>query len=245
MLNKVILISITLVFCQLQLNAQKIDQVTLKNGTTIRGTVIEMVPEGNVTIDDLAGNTWVYAMKDVENISKTTSEFWKPIGEQHQGFVNMTSIGFLAGSQSSEYIAPFSLLTSFGYKTALGLYGGVLAGIEFLNVNHFPVMLDIQYDMRSGGNVTPVAILRGGYALPSRGKDDNYGTVYTYDGGLAGSVGVGLKIQKEPDFAWDIKLLYRHMRIGYTQDNDYQEYSTSYEDVYNRVELRFGFLFGI
>jgi hypothetical protein len=157
----------------------------------------------------------------------------------------MTSLGFLVGSQNSMYIAPFSLLTSFGYKMSNGLYNGVLTGIEFLNINHFPVMLDFQYDLRTEGNVTPVAILRGGYTIPSIREDDSYGTVSTYKGGVAGSVGVGLKIQKEPTFAWDISLLYRHMRTSYTQEYDYQQYNTEYEDRYNRIEIRFGFYFGI
>jgi hypothetical protein len=250
---KRILLTIAMTFMViLHINAQQTDQVVLKNGTIIRGTIVKIQPEGNVTINDMAGNTWVYAMSEVEEIQKTDTpvlsrqyEPKDPAVKQQlpgfdPGFVNMTSIGFLAGSQQSNYIAPFSMQTSFGYFSGTGVYGGFLTGLEFLNINHIPVMLDLQYTLRNS-DVMPVLIARGGYAIPSKTHSENYGSDFTYSGGVTGAVGMGLKIRTRESFACDVSLLYRYMQVSYTQENDWQSYPTTYKDVYNRLEIRVGF----
>lgn len=242
---------------------QTTDQVILKNGTTIRGNIVSIQPEGNVTINDMAGNTWVYAMSDVKEILKTdgpvsarggvatypqpdrgtgqeTFQYATQAPGFDPGFVNMTTIGFLAGSQSSDYIAPFSMQTSFGYFSGTGLYGGFLAGLEFLNINHIPVMLDVQYALRNS-DVMPVLIARGGYAIPSKTHREYYETDFTYSGGFTGATGMGLKIRTRDGFAWDVSLLYRYMQISYTEENEWQSFPRTYKDVYNRLEIRIGF----
>lgn len=252
MLKRISLTTVMALLAIFYASAQQTDQVMLKNGTIIRGTIVKIQPEGNVTINDMAGNTWVYAMSEVDEIQKTEvpAQGMQP-GPRHavtkeslpgfeQGFVSMTSIGFLAGSQRSNYIAPFSMQTSFGYLSGSGVYGGLLAGLEFLNINHIPVMLDFQYALRNS-DVMPVLIARGGYAIPSRTHDEDYGSDYSYSGGVTGAVGMGLKIRTRESFAWDVSLLYRYMQVSYTQENDWQSYPTTYKDIYNRLEIRVGF----
>ena len=220
--------------------AQKVDQVTLNNGTTIRGNITAMVPGGNVTIDDLAGNTWVFAMEEVEKVDEVDSFKSNKTATFDPGLVNITSIGFLAGAQSSQQIAPFSLQSSFGFKMKSGVYAGALTGMEFLNINHLPLMLDLQYFLRIS-DVSPVIILRGGYVLPTKFEDEVYDTDYSYSGGIAGSLGVGIKIRTRANFAWDMSLLYRYMETSYTETYGWNDYTNTYRDVYNRLELRVGF----
>lgn len=223
-----------------QLYGQKADQVMLKSGSVIRGEIIGMVPDGNVTIDDFAGNTWVFPMGDIEEIRKdelVTTEQSTGFG---QGWVNMTTIGFLAGSGNSMQVAPFTFQNSLGFRQSNGLYTGLVAGIEFLNINHIPLMADIQYTLRNS-EVSPVAILRGGYMLPGKWSDDNYGNELSYQGGPAASFGVGLKIRSKESFAWDISVLYRYMQIRYSENNEWNDSEYTYTDIYNRLELRIGF----
>jgi hypothetical protein len=252
MLKRILLSVVVSALVIAPINAQKTDQVILKNGSTIRGNVVSIQPEGNVTIDDQAGNTWVFAMSEVKEILKIDDPGTGSGSAQKDlpaatypagfdpGFVNMTTIGFLAGAQNSNYIAPFSMQTSFGYYSAAGVYGGFLTGLEFLNINHVPVMLDVQYTLRNS-DVMPVLIVRGGYAITSKAHSENYDSDYTYRGGVAGAAGMGLKIRTRDSFAWDVSLLYRYMQINYTQENDWQSYPTTYKDVYNRLEIRIGF----
>lgn len=222
------------------LSAQNSDELTLKSGSVIRGEIVEIIPDGNVTINDAAGNTWVYAMSEIDHINQIGNKN-TPVGECFPtGWTNITSIGFLAGSQSSMQAAPFSLLTSFGYKNSLGMYTGLGTGLEFLNINHIPVFLDLHYFLRDS-EVSPVIILRGGYALPTKFEADNYGNIYNYQGGFTGSAGIGLKIRSKKNFAWDIGFLYRYMQISYSEHFDWNDQDYTYTDMYNRLELRLGF----
>ena len=55
-----------------QLHATEVlqDVVHLKNGSTIRGTVVEFVPGASVKIETADGSIFVYAMGDVDRITK-------------------------------------------------------------------------------------------------------------------------------------------------------------------------------
>lgn len=51
-------------------NAQYLEQVHLKNGSIIRGTVIEQVPGQSIKIQSIDGNIFVYSYDDVAKITK-------------------------------------------------------------------------------------------------------------------------------------------------------------------------------
>jgi hypothetical protein len=244
MTKRIFITLITAILSITALHAQRTDRVILKNGTTITGDVEKIIPEESITINDRAGNSWVFSMADVAEIDKAEIKRINGGSDVSMGWVNMSTIGVLAGSQQSEYIAPFSMQTSFGYFSQKGIYTGLLTGLEFLNVNHIPLMLDFQYAL-GRGDVVPVLIARGGYALPSKWEDSYHNTDYTYQGGIAGAIGAGLKIGSRDGFAWDVSLLYRHMQINYTESYEWQSYDNSYKDIYNRIELRIGFYLGV
>ena len=244
MTKRIFLSLLTVILAITVLHAQRTDRVILKNGTTIIGDVEKIIPEESITINDRAGNSWVFSIADVAEIDKAEITRINGGFDVSLGWVNMSTIGVLAGSQKSEYIAPFSMQTSFGYFSQKGIYTGVLTGLEFLNVNHIPLMLDFQYAL-GRGDVVPVFIARGGYALPSKWEDEYNNSEFTYQGGIAGAIGAGLKIGSRDNFAWDVSLLYRHMQINYTESNQWQSYDNSYKDIYNRIELRVGFYLGV
>ena len=244
MSKRVFLTLATAILAITLIHAQKTDRVILKNGTTIVGDIQKIIPEQTITINDMAGNIWVFSMSDVSVIDKAEVKKINGGSDVSLGWVNMSTIGVLAGSQKSDYIAPFSMQTSFGYFSGRGIYTGLLVGLEFLNVNHIPLMLDMQYAL-GRGDVVPVLIARGGYALPSKWEDEYYNTQFTYQGGIAGAVGAGLKIGSRDYFAWDVSLLYRYMHINYTESYEWQHYNNTYKDIYNRIELRVGFYLGV
>jgi len=238
--KKYLLLLIVFLFPVSSTIAQKTDEVRLKSGSVIRGSIIEIIPEGKVTINDISGNTWVFNMNEIERIGQVETPPRSSREQFGTGLVNMTTIGFLAGSNTSTQVAPFSLISSFGYKNSLGIYTGFASGLEFLNINHIPVFLDLQYFTREG-EVSTVFIFRGGYALPTKGESENYGSMISYKGGISGSVGVGLKIRSKENFAWDVSVHYRYMRIKYSEYNNWSTQDYNYTDIYNRLELRLGF----
>ena len=239
-----ILIVLALFSTWLPLMAQDVDHVYLKTGSIVRGRILEIVPEDHVKIEDLSGNVWNYPISEVEKI---TSEPYhtgqqisnEPIGFE-PGFVNMTSIGFLAGSAHNQQAAPFSLLMVNGYRTSSGLFTGIGTGIEFLSTNYLPLFLDVRYDL-FGEDVVPYLMAKGGYSLPLASDYTSYDIDYEYSGGPLLGVGVGLKIKTRNHFAWDISLLYRYQETSYKEIYDWNNQEYDYTDVYRRIEIRLGF----
>lgn len=226
------------------LSAQDVDHVYLKTGSVIRGNIQEIELTDHVKIADLCGNIWYYKIGDVEKI--TAEPYINNFGLEKEslgfntGFVNMTSVGFLAGSSNNMQVAPFSLVMVNGYRNSLGITTGVGVGIEFLSTNYMPLFLDLRYEFLEG-DVVPYAMAKGGYSLPLSSDRSEYDIDYSYTGGPLVAVGVGLKIKSRTHFAWDIGLMYRYQQTSYSEIYDWNQQEYTYTDVYNRIEIRLGF----
>ena len=238
------LLILALIVSSNALIAQEVDHVYLKNGSVIRGNIQEIEPVNHVKIQDLCGNIWYYKIADVEKITSEPYQSGFKVKKESldfkTGFVNMTSIGFLAGSSNNMQVAPFSLLMINGWRNSLGLFTGVGVGIEFLSTNYLPIFLDLRYDFL-GGDVVPYVMAKGGYSLPLSSDRSEYDIDYSYSGGPLAGIGVGLKIKSRTHFAWDIGLMYRYQQTSYKENYDWSGQVYSYTDVYNRVEIRLGF----
>lgn len=243
--NKAITLTVlsVLIFSAL-LHAQETDHVYLKSGSVIRGNILEIEPVDHVKIEDMCGNIWYYKIGEVEKI---TSEPYKSTRLRGQetisfgaGFVNMTSIGFLAGSSNNSQIAPFSLLTVNGYRTSSGFFAGIGTGIEFFSTSYMPFFLDLRYDL-PGNDVVPYVVAKGGYGVPLSSGQSEYDISYDYSGGALFGAGIGLKIRTRNHFAWDIELLYRYQETSYNEVYDWNNQEYEYTDVFNRIEIRLGF----
>jgi hypothetical protein len=243
-MNKsLLLIALSMFLFTSVLSAQEVDHVYLKTGSVIRGNIMEIEPANHVKIRDLCGNIWYYQIAQVEKI---TSEPYELSGDRKQavgfetGFVNMTSIGFLAGSSNNMQVAPFSLIMVNGWRNSLGLFTGAGVGVEFLTTNYLPFFLDLRYDL-PGKDVVPYIMAKGGYSVPMTPDHSEYDIDYTYSGGPLAGVGVGLKIRTRNHFAWDIELMYRYQQTSYTEKYDWNNQEYNYTDIYNRIEIRLGF----
>jgi len=227
-----------------QVEAQDVDHVYLKNGSVIRGKILEIELTDHVKIEDLCGNIWYHKIAGVEKITAEpyTPEHKpgkEPMGFK-SGFVNMTSIGFLAGSSNNMQVAPFSLLMVNGWRNSLGIFTGIGIGIELLSANYLPAFLDIRYDL-PGGDVVPYVMAKGGYSMPLSSDHSEYDIDYTYSGGPLAGIGAGLKIKSREHLAWDVELMYRYQQASYTEKYNWNNQNYTYTDLYNRIEIRLGF----
>ena len=226
----------------LPMQGQTVDVVTLQTGTEIRGQLLKVEPRGVLKIRDKCENTWVFNMDEVARIIKDTLIHSKHTASlRTPGWTSTTTFGFLAGSVNNEQVAPFSLLASAGYQNRHGIYTGLSTGMEFLKVNHMPVVADIHYDLL-GTEVVLQLLARGGYYLPLHRKESlDYGT-YQYSGGWGGSCGIGLKFKGGHSYAWYLNLLYRYMRNSYSERYDHHLSAYEYTDIYRRMEIRMGIM---
>ncbi len=227
----------------IMLDAQEMDHIYLKSGSVIRGQILEIEPVDHVKIQDMCGNIWYYKIAEVEKI--TSEPFDAPGLSKNRdgfqtGFVNMTSIGFLAGSANNTQVAPFSMVMVNGWRSQVGFFAGIGLGIEFLNTNYFPFFLDLRYDL-TGKDVVPYLVVKGGYSLPMTPGYTEYDTEYAYQGGALAAGGVGLKIRTRQHFAWDVELMYRYQKTSRTEHYGWNNQEYLYTDIYNRIEIRLGF----
>lgn len=245
LLERITLLTLLLTVLSIsELQAQETDHVYLKSGSVIRGNIMEIEPAHHVKIQDLCGNIWFYKVTDVEKI--TSEPFDAPLGRKkasigfEDGFVNMTSIGFLAGSSMNGQLAPFTLQTVNGYLTSGGIFAGVGTGIEFFSTSYLPLFLDLRYEL-FGTDVVPYLLARGGYGVPLAADRTEYSTEYEYQGGPLLGAGIGLKIKTREHLAWDISLLFRYQETSYSERYDWNEQIYEYTDIYRRLEIRLGF----
>lgn len=227
----------------LLLTAQDVDHVYLKSGSVIRGQIMEIEPLDHVKIQDLCGNIWYYNISDVEKITMEpyeAQEMSKKKPGFDAGFVNMTSIGFLAGSSYNLQVAPFSLVMVNGWHSKDGLFIGAGLGVEFLSTTYLPLFLDLRYDL-GGIDVVPYLVVKGGYSLPMTFGYTEYDVEYVYNGGALAAAGVGLKIRTREHFAWDIELMYRYQKTSRSEIYEWNMQENEYTDIYNRIEIRLGF----
>lgn len=234
----------TLMFSTAWLTAQEADHVYLKSGSVIRGNILEIDPVDHVKIQDMCGNIWYYKIGQVEKITSEPYMADLSINKQNLdfkgGFVNMTSLGFLAGSSNNMHVAPFSLVTVNGWRNSMGLFTGAGIGIEFLTTNYMPIFLDLRYDLL-GNDVVPYIMAKGGYSLPLSSDHSEYDIEYEYSGGPLVGAGMGLKIKTRNHLAWDIELMYRYQQTSYMEKYDWNGQEYTYTDFYNRIEIRLGF----
>ena len=225
------------------IHAQEFDHIYLKSGSVIRGQILELAPQDHLKVEDMCGNIWFYKISEVEKITSEPFEtrgFPKNRDGFHTGFVNMTSIGFLAGSSGNAQVAPFSLIMVNGWRSAMGIFVGAGLGVEFLNTNYLPMFLDLRYDL-IGNDVVPYLVLKGGYSLPLTPGYSEYDTEYSYQGGALAAAGIGLKIRTRAHFAWDVELMYRYQKTSRSESYGWNMQEYSYTDIYNRIEIRLGF----
>jgi len=156
--------------------------------------------------------------------------------------------GFLIGNPDLQYPMPFSSHLSFE-KMFKNLYLGVGSGAEVIGRTYIPFFASIKY---IPFKTKPLYIYgKGGYnvCLSNEYKqEDNinydyypyYTTEYKYYGGIMAEAGLGIILKMK---SWDssISIGYRYQKTKYETTTNTTE--RMYENIYNRLALRFGFWF--
>jgi hypothetical protein len=225
------------------------DVVRLKDGSMIRGTIIEYIVGDHVRIKTLEGNVYEYK---ADQLQTTRMGDTKTFEAKTKGYYNITGIGFTIGQGSYGPSAGVNLHTINGYQWNSHLMTGIGAGIEYLkNQAQIPLFVDARWNLLKG-NFTPVVGAMAGYSLALGGnryydwyngqQDKNYG-------GLTGGLKFGFRAQAGPHFAFTMDMGYR-MQLWRAQVNRYFwngiegiYYPTIERTTMHRVTLNLGFMF--
>ena len=177
--------------------------VHLKNGSIIRGTIIEIIPNESIKIETRDRSIFVYKMDDIERITKegrqnNSHKTYNIIG--YRGFVD---IGLTTAGYGYDSRGEFS--TSHGYQFDPYLYAGMGTGIHLYGDSRIlvPIFADVRYTFMNR-TVSPYVNLRTGYSFKLHGD---------IDGGYYLSPTGGLRIMLRESFALNLAMGYSLQKI--------------------------------
>ena len=207
------------------------DVVYLKNGSIIRGIIIEQVPNQSIKIQTKDRNVFVFKYDEIEKMTKknlpadNSNNNYQVTDFKKSDFINLTEINYSPGigdvgnyGRNNEY--------SFGFRTVNGsqlnehLSLGI--GIEidrYKDVTLLPITFDARATILKG-KVSPVFTANVGYAA---GLNDNV------EGGLVINPQIGIKTYISKNVAY-------LFNVGYKWQKQEQEVFT--RDYYSGLITR-------
>jgi hypothetical protein len=240
-MKKLILIVILLFIIALQSYSQKTkDVIYLKNGSMIYGTLME-ISNNQYKLKGTDGSIFIYSSDEVDRYAKEAPEF---AGRKKAGMTFVLEAGLLVGAQTNEYKAPFSFNAIAGYTIEKKNTLGIGSGAEFLEKTFVPLFFEYRYTIRDK-RVSPFLFFRSGILMHVGSDDDSDNTsLYyktDYKGGASLTFGTGLSWARE-DVETYLSFAYRYAQTSYVQ-KEYNLQEATYENNYNRLEVKFGFRF--
>lgn len=186
-MKKLLLLALCVFGVLLSANAQNMtDVVTLKNGSVIKGIIVEQRPNEAIKIETRDGNVFVYKMDEIEKLSKEaeqthpskayfdTTEFNKPSG--YMGIVEVSGglgIGdWAADRMSLTIINGYRLLPQFAFGLGIGyemfLYEAASGAADYSPESALPVFLHLRSDFIAK-KVSPFVAFNVGYNVSLSG----------------------------------------------------------------------------
>lgn len=160
--------------------AQQFQEVVyLKNGSVIRGMIIEQVPNESLKIQTADGNIFAYKMSEVERITKEQPFDNKEFNDKgdrdykiKKGYRGFVDFGYTFGLEGEDkYHDPdnrIDFLTSHGYQFNSCLFIGVGAGYSYWHKSGhstLPIFLNLRADAPTGSSISPFFDIKFGYSV--------------------------------------------------------------------------------
>ena len=133
------------------------DVVYLKNGSIIRGIIIEQIPNQSLKIQTADRNVFVFKIEEVEKMTKENipGTSLGKIEYKKKGYINITEINFslgITGDKLDKYGTVTNKDRSFGFKTINGYQAsehfsiGLGLGIDrYIDATLVPITLDMRF----------------------------------------------------------------------------------------------------
>ena len=246
-MRKLLLLLTLLLSISTYVAAQNYPEVVyLKNGSTIKGVIIEQVPNVSLKIKTSDGSLIICQMSDVEKITKEeryTRDYRKEANNRkaarntlkgYKGFVDFAYIGDVSDYNASK----IELSTSHGYQFNNYFFVGGGVALNYYTDADL-VAAPIYANFRANfinKRVTPFADVKTGYAVGD------------IEGAYA-SIGVGVRFSLKGKKALNLALMYNFQDYDTTTDYSYSYgghyYHDSWDDTWelHGVGVRFGFEF--
>ena len=192
--------------------AQEMQEVVyLKNGSIIRGTIIEQVPDKSLKIQTNDGSIFAYEMAEVEKITKEQATAYEnnkrltPNGNGvKRGYRGFVDLGYATGTYYDGLKNRMEVLTSHGYQFNPYIYTGLGAGIHYyygeVDCIWIPIFVNFRADFLNK-KITPFLDFKIGYTIGNNDTNGFYlsptvGYRFGFNSNLALNIGVGYNMQQ-------------------------------------------------
>lgn len=212
--------------------SNSLDVVHLKNGSIIRGIIIEQVPNQSIKIQTRDGNIFVYKIEEVEKITKdldsrntghyNNSAFRESKIFDLKGYRGSVDIGYIFGLNSRDFYAyegkRLEISTTQGYQVNNHFFTGVGAGIHY-NTGGGSFMLPMFINLKGyllPSEVTPYVDFRGGYTmiLSQLVDEDIAGGIY-----ISPAIGVRYLVSDKIGITASVGFVYQQIRDTFLSES--------------------------
>lgn len=201
--------------------------VYLKNGSIIRGIIVEQIPNVSLKIKTTSGDVYDY---DIDEVDKIAKEFVEEKAYRSRGYQGYVDIGCSVGLVNWSGCNAFSLSTSHGYQFNPYLFIGAGIGIDYyreLETTMLPIFADLKVNFIKN-DITPFFRARLGYSL--------------IDGtGVYFNPTIGVDISPDKDWGFLISLGYNMQYARFYDWTPFWEYL--YWESINTLSFKLGLYF--
>ncbi|MES2555594.1 MAG: hypothetical protein V4604_05550 [Bacteroidota bacterium] len=218
--TKSLLITFMLCISGIVFSQTELYTIQLKNGNTVKGTLVEKIPGETITIKTAENEELKLAYDEIQKITTTEapkenetikSDSIPPYPYKKRGFINHTEASFILGVGSVSGVGQKNEDRGFGIRTVNGFQFsetmalGIGIGLEkYIDAVLVPVTLDARATLMKG-KTSPTININVGYAPNIEGFNEGGGFVINPSFGVKTYVSrktafffnVGYKIQQD------------------------------------------------
>jgi hypothetical protein len=225
------------------------DVVFLKNGSIIRGEIIERVIGESIKIEIIGGSVLVYEESEVEKITRAPVKYhhsplavrgdqayWqvrkerreRPITGRERGIYNLFSFGFQPGRDQWNTVVPWPTLqyrTGYSFSRMVNL--GLGLGLDpYAAGGTFPLYLDFHGDLgKELKAVMPHYFAQAGYGFDGW---TNW-SFLNFEGGPMAHLGFGWKVNTRNSTEWMFVLGYKLQAASFQDNRRWDEFGNPLE----------------
>lgn len=239
-MKKILLVCLVMLFGVTgAVSAQNLEEVVhLKNGSVIRGVIVEQIPNESVKIQTRDGNIFVYRIDEIQKIAKEQpTNSYRLAGYAHQhracdierGYFGVINFGYEIGVGGGDDRIKLDVVN--GYRVIPEFSVGAGVGVKYYidaDVVTIPLYAHLRTDLLRT-KVTPFIALNAGYNISTND--------YIKGGALVEpSVGVGIRLNNSKQL---------NVSLGYSLNcfkaqvyNNYYSYGYGYHTSSYEVKIK-------
>lgn len=161
-------------------NAPTKEVVYLKNGSIIKGNIIEWIPNESLTIQTADKSIFVCKISDIERVKRETEEIQAPVKQKTQqkttAYESNIALGY--GASSGKYgldVLCFNWVYGKNLDKHHFIGGGTgVRHFDGINMTMIPVLVDYRYRINDN-DIAPFVRLSAGYSINVSDGLDNSG----------------------------------------------------------------------